>query len=140
MQTVSQLSALSFRRQERFLDEHGSGDTSDNGPDSVGDGVGAVDVQGLGWRGSSGSAVGSLATWWWSPSSDGDCAGRRADGCRCRCRYGGRGGDMASLEVGGSNSADESRCNGEEAHFDYLLIIKGGDKCLIVEKRRAGSC
>jgi hypothetical protein len=66
-------------------------------------------------RGSGAVTPASLATWWWSPGGDGDGLGRRAGGCRCG--VGGR--------VPGGSGAEEGRCNGEEAHFDDLLIIKG---------------
>jgi len=106
-----------------LLNEHSSGDTDSQSPGSVGEGVGTVDEEGLGWGGCSScdGAVAALAAS--GQRSDGDRDGRwHADRGGCRCR--GRCGHGAGLEVGGSNSADESRGNGEEAHCDYLLDIK----------------
>jgi len=114
---ASMMSRLSLGL-ERLLQEHSSGDTSDNGPGSIGDGVGAVDVVASGsWAGS--SAVGALAT----PGSHGDSAGG-GDWSAGWCNGGAGGGnEPASLDVIGHGGTDESRSNSDEAHFEIGVLF-----------------
>jgi len=106
------------------LQEHGSGNTSDDSPGSVGDGVGTVDVvvtsSSWAWR----SAVGALSRSRATPDSHGDslwCARRGGSWCRA-C------GSPASLDFSGHGGTDESRSDGNEAHCDGCIIwLKGFD-------------